>query len=347
MKIILKLAVISTLTMAASCSPGKVDQSTEEAKDRVEPVRTMRLEYQTVARSVDYTASLLAFEEVHLAPATPGRIEKIFADIGNQIKKGDVLVQMDKTQLHQAEVQLKTLEADFRRMDTLKKAGSIALQQYDQLKSQLEVLRSNVEFLRENTRLHAPFNGVVSGRYFEPGEMFSGAPNTMAGKAAIVSLVQIGRLRAVVAVSERFFPLIKTGMEAAVSVDTYSGETFQGRVFRIHPTIDPTSRTFNVEVVLENKDDMLRPGMFSRVRFDLEEIDALLLPAIAILKLQGSNERYIFIEENNTARRIGVKIGQRYNDDVEVISDELQAGQNIIISGQARLQDGIALEVVE
>jgi membrane fusion protein, multidrug efflux system len=69
------------------------------------------------------------------------------------------------------------------------------LQQYDQLKTQYDVARSNVDFLKENTRLVAPFSGVISGRYFEPGELYSGAPNTQAGKAAVLSIVQIDRLK--------------------------------------------------------------------------------------------------------------------------------------------------------
>ncbi|HHN48849.1 MAG TPA: efflux RND transporter periplasmic adaptor subunit [Bacteroidales bacterium] len=347
MKKSLKLVTLFAIILAASCSQERMDQKAEETDERIEPVRTMTLDYQTVARSVEYTATLLAFEEIHMAPAAPGRIEKIYPEVGDRVKKGEMLVQMDRTQLHQAEIQLKTLEADFRRFDTLKKAGSIPQQQYDQLKSQIDVLKANVEFLRENTRLHAPFNGVISGRYYESGEVYSGAPSPLTAKAAVVSIVQIDRLKAVVPVSERFFPLIKIGMEADLNIDTYPGKTFKGHVFRIHPTIDPASRTFSVEVAINNQDNKLRPGMFSRVNFDLEEIEALLLPAIAVLKLQGSNERYIFIEENNRARRIGVIMGTRYNDDVEVISDELKPGQKVIVSGQARLLDGMAVEVVE
>lgn len=347
MKKSLKSVTLFVIILVVSCSPGRMDKTAEETDGRIEPVRTMTLDYQTVARSVEYTATLLAFEEIHMAPAAPGRIEKIYPEVGDRVKKGEVLVQMDRTQLHQAEIQLKTLEADFRRFDTLKKAGSIPQQQYDQLKSQIDVLNANVEFLRENTRLHAPFSGVISGRYYESGEVYSGAPSPMTGRAAVVSIVQIDRLKALVPVSERFFPLIKMGMKANLSIDTYPGKTFKGRVFRIHPTIDPASRTFNVEVVIDNQDNKLRPGMFSRVNFDLEEIEALLLPAIAVLKLQGSNDRYLFIEENNKARRIGVIMGRRYDDDVEVISDELKPGQKVIISGQARLLDGMAVEVVE
>lgn len=344
-------ALIFAVAVLSACSPKQQQETAasqaEASANKKEAVRVMELQMQTVARSVEYPATLEAYEEVHLAPAQPGRIEGIFADVGDDITKGKLLVQMDRTQLHQAEVQLKNLEVDFRRLDTLAKYGSVAQQQYDQLKTQYEVAQSNVEFLKENTQLPAPFNAVVSGRYYEPGEMYSGAPNTQAGKAAVLSLVQIDRLKAVVPLSEKYFPMVKTGMEAQIKVDIYPGRIFTGRIERIHPTVDPTNRTFNAELKISNNERLLRPGMFARVTLDLDKEEAILMPSIAVLKMQGSNDRYIFVEENGIARRIAVTIGKRYDDNIEVFSDDLETGDNIIITGQARLLDGMPVKVVQ
>lgn len=353
MKQIKKLTIAFTLAIAilSACTPkqqeGTATNQAEESAVKSEPVKVMELQMQTVARSVEYPATLAAYDEVHLAPASPGRIEGIFADVGDRISKGDLLVQMDRTQLHQAEVQLKNLEVDFRRLDTLAKYGSVAQQQYDQLKTQYEVAKSNVEFLKENTRLVAPFNGVISGRYFEPGEMYSGAPNTQAGKAAVLSLVQISQLKALVPLSEKYFPQVKNGMETQIKVDIYPDQIFTGRIERIHPTIDPTNRTFNAELKISNSQGLLRPGMFVRVTLELDKEEAILMPSIAVLKMQGSNDRYIFVEENGIARRIAVTTGKRYDDNIEVFSDELETGDKIIISGQARLLDGVPVKVVQ
>jgi RND family efflux transporter MFP subunit len=333
-----------------ACAPQQdesVVNGTDNADAKKEVVRVMELQMQTVARSVEYPGTLEAYEEVHMVPAQPGRIENIFVDVSDRVTKGTPLVQMDKTQLHQAEVQLQNLKADFNRLDTLKQYGSVAQQQYDQVKTQYEVAKSNVEFLRENTQLLAPFNGVVSGRYFEPGEMYSGAPNTLAGKAAVLSIVQIDRLKGIVPVSEKHFPKIEKGMETKIKVDIYPGKDFTGRVERVHPTIDPANRTFNVEMVINNREGLLRPGMFARAAFNLDEEEVILLPNIAVLKLQGSNERYLFKVENGVARRVSVTIGERYDDNIEVFSDDLEPGDNIIVSGQARLVDGAPVQVVE
>lgn len=333
-----------------ACAPQQDESAVNEANNadaKKEMVKVMKLQMQTVARSVEYPATLEAYEEVHLVPAQPGRIEGIFVEVGDRVAKGDLLVQMDCTQLHQAEVQMKNLEVDFRRLDTLAKYGSVAEQQYDQLKTQLEVARSNVEFLKENTQLPAPFNAVISGRYFEPGEMYSGVPNTQAGKAAVLSVVQIDRLKAIVPVSEKHFPKIEKGMKTKIKADTYPDKDFTGRIERVHPTIDPVNRTFNVEIVINNREGLLRPGMFARAAFNLDEEEAIFLPTMAVLKLQGSNERYLFKEENGVARRVSVTIGNRYDDNIEVFSDDLEPGDNIIVSGQGRLVDGVPVQVVE
>ncbi len=347
MKSLFITAFVALALLIVSCSPAQKNQPAEEAAAQPEPVRVLTLDYQSIFRSVDYTASLQAWEEIHLAPAAPGRIDNITVEVGSHVNRGDLLVQMNRTQLHQAEVQLRTLEADFNRFDTLRKAGSIAQQQYDQISAQLDIARKNVAFLSENTQLRAPFSGVISGKYFEAGEMFSGAPNPLIGAAAIVTLIQLDRLKAIVPVSERFFPQIKSGMQASVTTDILPEQVFPGRVFRIHPTIDPLSRTFNVEVVIDNRDGNLRPGMFSRVSFDLEQVQAMLVPNIAVLKLQGSNERYLFKEENGLAVRVPVDLGARFDHKVEVISNQLQQGDRIVVSGQARLLDGVNVKVIE
>lgn len=342
------------LLFLAGCTSEGDRTGTGTAPDETGPVNhtekqiveTIVLEKQLISRSIEYTSTLVAYEENHLVSSSPGRIEAIYVEISDHVKKGDILVQMDRTQLHQAIIQLKNVEADYYRLDTLNKVGGISKQQYDQIKAQYDIASSNVEFLQENTVLRAPFSGVISGKYYENGEFYSGAPNTSAGKAAIVSIVQIDPMKAMVNISEKYFPMIKTGMVATVACDIYPGKTFPGKVERIYPTMDPATRSFTIEIKINNDREVLRPGMFCRVSMKLGEEMALVVPAVAILKLQGSNERYMFLEENSTAKRITVEIGKRFDDKIEVISDELREGSHVILKGQAKLIDGDEVEVV-
>lgn len=313
--------------------------------DRIEAVRVIKLGYSEISRSITYTANMQAFREVYLASASPGRIERIHVDAGTRVTEGQLLVEMDRTQLQQAKVQLQSIETDYRRLDTLRRAGSVSQQQYDQISTQYELARSNVAFLEENTRLMAPFQGTVSGKYFENGEMFSGAPNTPAGKAAILSIVQTGRLKALVNMSERYYPHIKPGMEVLISSDIYPGQQFPGTVSTVYPTINAATRTFTVELSVPNPGELLRPGMFARATFELEQVSAFVVPSLAVLKLQGFNERYVFLEKEGRARRVVVEIGDRFDEMVEIISDDIRAGDNLIYAGQARLVEGVAVTV--
>ncbi len=342
--------IVSTLIFAG-CSSGSGTknpdtEATSSEAVKVEKVKVMTLATQVIGKNIEYTSTLLPYEEVHLVPSTPGRIEKIFVEVGSRVKPGDMLVQMDQTQLQQAMIQLKNLETDYKRLDTLQKVGSVTRQQFDQLATQYEIARSNVDFLKENTRLVAPFYGVISGKYFENGEMYSGTPNTSSGKAAIISVVQISPLKAMVNIPETYYPLVKEGMRPRIQCDIYPGETYSGTIIRKYPTIDPYTHSFQVEIRVDNPGEKLRPGMFARVELEFGEMSALVVPALAVLKMQGSDERYVFVEEAGLAKRVSVTLGQRFDDRVEIISPELKEGDRLIIAGQSRLIDKVPVEIV-
>lgn len=330
-----------------SCNSPKSDESTGTSNpgERIYPVKTEIIKKESITQSIPYTANLEAFEEVYFAPSSPGRIRKIHVEIGNRIKKGQLLIEMDPTQLNQAIIQLDNARSNFHRIDTLYKLGSIPEQQYEQVKTQYEVAKSNVEYLEENTILTSPVNGLVTGRFFENGELYSGAPNTQAGKAAILTLMQINPLKAMVSVSESYFPQIKENISASVSTDIYPGKIFPGRVYRIHPTIDRSTRTFKVELVVDNDNEQLRPGMFARVNIETGKTEAIVVPAISIIKQEGTNNRYVFLNDNGKAKKIQVIPGKRFDDKIELKNSAVKPGDELIIAGQASLMDGVSIKV--
>ncbi len=308
-------------------------------------VRTTKVNKQQIIRSVDYSSTLTAWKEVHMVPASPGRIEKIYVETGSRVSAGDILVRMDRTQLQQALVQLKNIETDFKRLDTLQKVGSIAEQKYDQVKAQYEIAKSNAEFLQENTQLKASFDGIISGKYYEEGEMYSGVPNTQTGKAAILSIVKISPLKAIVGVSESYYPLITQGMTAGIRSDIYPDKRFSGRIYRIYPTIDPLTHLFQVEIEVANPGEKLRPGMFVRTTINYGTAESILVPSVAVLKQTGTNERYVFVNKDNKAARKTVKTGIILDDKVE-ITEGLEAGDELITTGQNKLDDKVNIRIV-
>jgi len=198
--------------------------------------------------------------------------------------------------------------------------------------------------MADNTKLVAPFSGVITGKYFENGELYSGAPNTPAGKAAIVVIQQIDQLKAVISVSEKYYTQLKTGTTLKITSEIYPDKAFLGKVDRIYPTIDPLSRSFKIEVKV-NSEGKLRPGMFSQADLNLGEVEAILVPDISIIQQEGTNIRYVFINQNGVAKRVKVELGERINDKLEVISNEIKAGDELIIAGQAVIMDGSKVKV--
>ena len=328
--------------------PAKTGDKTGEPEEtKVYPVRVTPVSKTAITRTLEYTANLAAFKEIHYAPASPGRIKKINVDVGSRVTRGKVLVEMDETQLSTAITQLESAQDSYQRLKTLYEQGSMAEQQYEQVKTQFELAQKNVEFLQDNTTLKSPINGIVTGKYFENGEMFSGAPNTQAGKAAVISLMQINPLKVFVSVSQNHYSELKKGMSVDISSDVIPGKTFPGEISKVHPTINPMTRTFQVEIIIPNEDELLRPGMFAKISIDILEEETIMVPAIAVLKQEGTNNRYIFVREENKARKIEVKLGKRVDDRVEAISDKIKEGMDLIIEGQASLLDGSDIEVVK
>jgi RND family efflux transporter MFP subunit len=201
--------------------------------------------------------------------------------------------------------------------------------------------------MEQNTLLKSPFNGIVTGKYFEDGEMYSGSPTTQSGRSAVVTVMQVNPLKVNVSVSEQYYPLIKKGMKADVTADVYKNENFSASVYRIAPTISSGTRSFIVELELPNKRDLLKPGMFVRVSMDLGEVETFVVPANTVLVQEGTNLRYVFVEENNSAKRIEVTVGKRFDDQLEIISETLKAGDKLVIEGQSKLINGEKIEIVK
>lgn len=310
------------------------------------PVKVQAIARTKIARTIDYTATILPFEEVNVAPSTPGRIDKIYVEIGDKVRKNEKLFLMDRTQLYQLKLQLSNLSKDLSRLDTLLKSGSAKQQAYDQLKTQYDVTKTNVDFMEQNTFLTAPFDGIVTGKYFENGEMYSGGPTTTTGRSAVVTVMQINPLKVNVSVTEQYYPLIKKGMLAEVLADVYKNEKFEAKVFRISPTINSGTRAFNVELELPNRNDLLKPGMFVRVSMDLGEVETFVVPANTVLVQEGTNTRFVYVERNGVAARLEVVIGKRFDDQLEIISDNLKEGDKLVTQGQARLINGDRIEVI-
>ena len=324
---------------AAVCLIGcgkKGAQATQEA-ERVEVVSTMILENHEIERVLNISTNLQGYLTQNVAPSLTGKIEHIFVEVGDRVKEGDMLVRMDQNQYLTSKIQLANLEVEMSRLEALLATGSVSQQTYDQTKVGYDQLKQNLSFLEKNTYVKAPFEGVISAKTYEDGELYGGQP--------IVVLTQVKKLKALIAVPETYYPLIKEGMKLTVKSDIYPEETFAATIEVVYPTIDAASHTFQCKVVIPNASEKLRPGMYVTTTLGLGKENTIVVPYQSVEKLIGSNERFVFINENGYAKRVSVKLGQRFDENIEIIAPEIQPGVDYIYKGQSKLVDGVKIEV--
>lgn len=331
------LPFVLGLGLLISCGEKKQETTQKGEENTVVKVKIASATTQVVDETATYTASIQAEVINHITPTMPGRIQKIYVEIGDRVSKGQVLVQMDPSNLDQQTTQLLNLQRDYKRYDELLKVGGIAQQQVDQIKTQIEVLETAIKNLKENTVLRSPINGVVTARNYDDGNVFAQLP--------ILTVQQLNPLKAIVNVSETYFPVLKKGMPVDVEADIYKGEHFDGKITLVYPTIDAVSHTVGVEVAINNRDGKLAPGMYSNVTMNYGSAEQVVIPDIAVVKQAGSNDRYVFIAEDGKVRYSKVLLGQRIGENVVILSG-VSNGDMVVTAGQTRLIDGSQVEVV-
>ena len=231
------------------------------------------------------------------------------------------------------------LEVEKNRIEQLLKTGSATQQQYDQILTQYNSTKEQLDFLKTNTYVKAPFNGVISAKTYEDGELYGGQP--------ILVLTQIDKLKALVAIPEMYFPKFKEGMKLTLASEIYPDQTFPATVEVVYPTIDASSHTFQVKIVIPNQKNLLRPGMYVTTTIGLGREKAIVAPYQSVEKLVGANDRYVFLNDNGRAKRIGVTLGQRFDQDIEIIAPEIVGGVEMVTTGQHKLVDGVKINVVD
>jgi len=321
--------------MLISC--GKKEEETTEQQERIEPVEVTRLQTHEVERRITLSSNLQAYETVSISPSLTGKIEHIYVEIGDRVRRGDSIVRMDQQQYQTARLTIANLRVEMARLDSLLTYGSATKQQRDQMELQLEQTKVNLKFLTTNTFNLSPITGVVTAKNYEDGELYSGQP--------IVTLAEVDRLKTLVAIPESYLPRIRKGMSLQLLSDVYPDRVFPASVEVVYPTIDAATHTFQAKVVVPNKEGLLRPGMYVQTTIGLGTDRVITAPYSTVLKLIGANDRYVFIHNKGRAQRVTVEMGDRFGDDVEISAPEIHDGVELITAGEARLVDSVRVEV--
>lgn len=329
--------ILSILAAAMFASCGKKEQAAAVATEEL-PIVTVDVAHRIdVPQNKVYTANVEAENINNIAPATPNRIKSINVEVGDRVRKGQVLVELDKSNIDQLRINLEQIEREYNRAVQLLQIGAGTQQAVDQLKAQLDAAKSQYDNLLGNTVLRSPITGVVTARNYDPGDMTGSLPVLTVGQLAPVVKVMIN-------VSENDLATLRQGQPVDVTFDAYPGETFSGKVQRIYPTVDTATRTFEVEVRIANATEKLKPGMFARVSIDLGTQQNVVVPDRAVVKQTGSGNKYVYVLNGNTVSFERVELGQRLDNAYELLSG-IEDGDTVVITGQTRLADGVKVEV--
>jgi RND family efflux transporter MFP subunit len=319
----------------AACSGEKKDEATKSDKPEV---KVVQVESRDVEQIEEYTATVESDVKNNISSNAQLRIEKIYVEVGDVVSAGQVLVQMDASNLKQLDLQIKNLEVEFNRIDQLYKVGGASKSEWDNAKTQLDVNKTQLNNLKINTQLKSPVSGVVTARNYDNGDMTGSDP--------ILTIEKLSPCKMNINVSEKYYPKMKVGMTVQVQLDTYGDETFEGKVTIVSPTVDGNSHTFPVEITLPNNDKKIRPGMFARaiVQFDVQ--NRVLVPDESIVKQVGAGDRYVYVYKDGKVSYNLVKLGRHLGNQYEVI-EGVEPGSQVVTAGQSRLANGVEVEVVK
>jgi RND family efflux transporter MFP subunit len=295
--------------------------------------------------AADRAGTLRALREVRITNQEEGEIVEIAAREGERVGRGQVLVRYDdrilRAQLDKASASLRQAELDHGRNQKLMARGFVSADAVARARTALEIARAEERLLRARLRhmtIEAPFAGVVSRRLAEPG-------NVTPQHTHLLTVIDPSRLVTDVTVSELVLPDLSPGDPASVRIDALGAKPHPGRIVRIHPSIDPATRTGTVEVALDPVPKGARPGQFCRVVLSSGARERLLVP-LAALRRDAEGEYVFVFQEDGTVRRAGVEGGLRLAGRVEVRGG-LAAGEKVVTKGFIGLAAGDKVKPVE
>ncbi|MBQ7690666.1 MAG: efflux RND transporter periplasmic adaptor subunit [Muribaculaceae bacterium] len=349
----MKARTIFSLVLAAAvltaCS-GKKDQQ-QDPQEELPQVKVQTVYEEQVTQSSEYTATVEAFKTNNISSNSGARIKRLLVDVGSHVRAGqsvvildDVNVSQQRMAIDQQRIALANLKRELDRAKELVRIGGGTQQTVDQLQAQYDAQARAIDSstrslttMQENTVLTAPMSGVVTAKNYDAGDLPAGP---------ILVIEQQQPLKVVVNVNESDFPKVKAGMAVDVRLDTYGDEVFPGRVHIVHPTIDAGSRTFQVEITINNGGNRVHTGMFARVTFNFGTAHSVVVPDRAIQKQTGSGVRYVWVNNNGTVEFREVQLGQRLGNRYEVLGG-LVNGTQVVTDGQSRLTNGARVQVMK
>lgn len=332
---------VAAAVMAVSCgnNNSKTAEQPQAAEVRLPNVTIMAASYKDVPQSDVYTANVEAYAKNNIAPQSPSRIQKIYVEVGDFVRAGQIVAKMDEVSLNQSKLSMANDSLEYSRIKKLYEQGGVSKSDFDAMELKYNVTRSQYQNLLENTILRSPVSGVITARNYDQGDMYGGSP--------IYVVEQITPVKLYVGISEMDYTRVKKNDTVTLTADALPGKTFTGRIARIYPTIDAATHTFTAEVNVANRDRLLRPGMYARVTVNFGSNHSIVVPDDCVVKQQGSGVRSVFVlQADTTVKEVVVTLGRHFGTEYEILSGVAE-GDKVVVKGQASLKNGSKVNVQE
>jgi multidrug efflux system membrane fusion protein len=363
--VLLVLAAGAVVTMLVRARDSRVlaDETQREAIPTVAVVRPIA---EKPDEELVLPGTLQAYEESPIYARTNGYLLRWYKDMGSQIKKGDLLADIDTPEVDQelmqtranrqqilAALDLAKINAD--RYVSLRKTDSVSQQEADQQSSGYTQAQANLAAADANVRrleqlesfkhVYAPFSGVLTKRNVDPGALIN-AGSTGGGAAGkeLFDIARVDPLRVFVSVPQSYAPAIKVGMDATVTLQEHPGQKFTGTVVRTAEAIDPITRTLLTEVDVPNKNEQLLPGSFGEVHFRAGvNAQKVTIPVNAMLFRQDG-PRVAVLGGDNKVQLRPITIGRDYGATLEIVAG-VEVNDRIVINPADSLEEGQQVNV--
>jgi len=370
-RLVFIVIAVGTLTLLAFRVAEALKDKQESAAPRaggMRPavvVKTAKVEMARFEEAVELTGELRALAQVNVGPRISGRLSEVLVDNGDYVKKGQILARIDDQEIEQQVIRsraslrvaeaglkqdqanLENLKSQLRRSESLYADRLVSLQSLEDLRSQVlggeaqaelgeaQINQARAELREleiqlEQTRLYAPMSGYVGERTLHPGALVTPS-------SSILSVLDLSRLKTIVAAPEQHLRKLRVGLNARVAVDAYPNESFSGAITRISPMLDPETRAAEVEIIIPNRQSLLKAGMFVRAAVVIRNVQSMAIPRESLVTRE--NQQGVFVIEEGKAHYVPVQIGVSQQGRIQVL-DGVEEGREVVAAGSQFLNEG-------
>jgi membrane fusion protein, multidrug efflux system len=324
---------------------GSNQKQSQNQQDQVISAEAFVLSSKTLDNEIKAIGTIRANEEVEIRSEVSRKISAINFKEGSHVAKGQQLFKLDADDLtakfNKLLIEEKLAISKFNREKQLLEKGLTSQEEYDISENTLENIRADMSITRidiQKTSIRAPFSGIVGLRNVSRGSYVS--PQTV-----LVTMQDVSKVKIDFSVPEKYLGLFKKGQVLSFNVEGVDG-TFDAEVYAYEPKIENNTRSLLLRALCSNPKGKLYPGTFADVKLKISELnEAIMIPTQGLVpKLKGQS---VYILRNGRAKLIEVEIGERTEDMIQIISENIASGDTIVVTNILRLKNDSPVKIVK